>query len=71
MKKYKAEVTYTVRYEIDPSNYPKIYPKGSTSQKCLEIDLADFRNDPESLCLMEDPKGPKEALKGRIIDVVA
>ena len=65
MKKYKAEVTYTVIYEIDP----KSYSKGSTPEECLKKDLAAFEDDPEALFLIEDLRGSKETLKGRIISV--
>ena len=62
MKKYKAEITFTISYEIKPRNYPK----GTTIEECLGMDVAEFKAAPELAMEYDDIQ-----VKGRIINVVA
>ena len=60
MKKYKVEMTFTFTYEMDPKNFPK----GSSPEDCLAMDIGKFKAAPELAMEYDDIK-----VKGRVINV--
>ena len=59
MKKYKVEMTFTIKYAIDPT----LYPEGSSLEDCLVMDIAEFRAAPELAMEYDNIQ-----VKGKIID---
>ena len=63
MKKYKVEMTFTISYIMDLKNYPR----GSSPEKCLAMDIGEFEAAPEEALGFADSM----QVKGRIINVIA